>query len=142
WRPIESGALAKEHVEEIAAALIGAKKPLVVTSYSGRNPACVELLVQLCERLAVPVVEERPIHMNFPADHPLHQGYQAGPLIGQADVILILDCDVPWIPSSKQLPHPDARIFYLDVDPLKETIPLWYMPSERFLRADSTVALK
>src|SRR5690606_10582941 len=66
WRPIESGALAKEHVEEIAAALIGAKKPLVVTSYSGRDPACVELLVQLCERLAVPVVEERPNHMKFP----------------------------------------------------------------------------
>jgi acetolactate synthase-1/2/3 large subunit len=32
--------------------------------------------------------------------------------------------------------------FYLDVDPIKETIPLWYIPSERFLKADSCTALR
>jgi len=141
WRPVEAGALTEDHVAKIARALLEAQKPLLVTSYSGRNSACVGQLRRLCERLALRVVEERPIHMNFPADHPLHQGYQAGALIADADVIVILDCDVPWIPSSKQRPRPDARIFYIDVDPLKETIPLWYMPSERFLRADSAVAL-
>ncbi|WP_353194200.1 thiamine pyrophosphate-requiring protein [Pusillimonas noertemannii] len=141
WRPVEAAALPDEHVAEIARALLQAENPLLITSYSGRNAACVGQLQRLCERLALRVVEERPIHMNFPADHPLHQGYQAGALIGDADVIVVLDCDVPWIPSGKQRPRPEARIFYVDVDPLKETIPLWYMPSERFLRADSATAL-
>jgi len=142
WSPIAPTALTEQNVAQVAQALVRARKPLLVTSYSGRNPACVAELLRLCERLAVPVVEERPIHMNFPADHPLHMGYQANRLIAEADVIVVLDSDVPWIPSSRQKPREDAQVFYIDVDPLKETIPLWYMPSECFLRADSTVALK
>jgi acetolactate synthase-1/2/3 large subunit len=141
WRPIAPCALPEEGVAEIAAALMQADNPLLVTSYSGRNTACVAELVRLCERLAIPVVEERPIHVNFPADHPLHMGYQASRYIAEADVIVILDSDVPWLPSGES-PNPDSRVFYIDVDPLKATIPLWYMPSERFFRADSTAALQ
>ena len=141
WRPIAPAALPPEGVAEIVDALLSAKNPLLVTSYSGRNPACVAELVRFCERMAIPVVEERPIQMNFPGDHPLHLGYLAGPYIADADVIVVLDCDVPWMPSSKQVPNPDSKVFYIDVDPLKDTIPLWYMPSERFFRADSSVAV-
>ncbi|MDB5761670.1 MAG: thiamine pyrophosphate-requiring protein [Herminiimonas sp.] len=141
WRPIAPSALPEDGVAEIVAALMKADAPLLVTSYSGRNIACVAELVRFCERLAIPVVEERPIHMNFPADHPLHMGYQASRFISEADVIVVLDCDVPWIPSSRQCPNPDSRIFYIDVDPLKESIPLWYMPAERFFKADATAAL-
>ena len=141
WRPIAPSALPPDGVAEIISALLKADNPLVVTSYSGRNPACVAELVRFCERLAIPVVEERPIHMNFPAGHALHQGYLAGPLVAAADVIVVLDCDVPWMPSSKEVPKADSKVFYIDVDPLKDTIPLWYMPSERFYKADSFVAL-
>lgn len=141
WRPIAPSALPPDGVAEIVAALLKADNPLLVTSYSGRNPACVAELVRFCERLAIPVVEERPIHMNFPAGHALHQGYLAGPLVAGADVIVVLDCDVPWMPSSKETPQADSKVFYIDVDPLKDTIPLWYMPSERFYKADSFTAL-
>ncbi|MDB5774236.1 MAG: mdlC 3 [Herbaspirillum sp.] len=141
WRPIEPAALRAESVTEIIGALMHAERPLLITSYSGRNTACVAELVRFCERLAIPVVEERPIHMNFPADHPLHLGYLAAPYVADADVIVVLDCDVPWIPSSKQIPQEGCKIFFIDIDPLKDSIPLWYMPSERFFRADSATAL-
>jgi acetolactate synthase-1/2/3 large subunit len=142
WRPVAPSALPPEGVEEIIAALMAADNPLLVTSYYGRNPAGVAELVRLCDRLSIPVVEERPIHVCFPADHPMHIGYLAAPNIAAADVIVVLDCDVPWIPSSQQVPNPDCKVFYIDVDPLKDTvIPLWYMPSERFYRADSAVAV-
>jgi acetolactate synthase-1/2/3 large subunit len=141
WRPVAPAALPPEGVEEIIEALMAADNPLLVTSYYGRNPAGVAELVRLCERLSIPVVEERPIHVNFPADHPLHIGYLAAPNIAAADVIVVLDCDVPWIPSSKAVPNPDCKVFFIDVDPLKDTIPLWYMPSERFYRADTAVAV-
>ncbi|MDB5992839.1 MAG: catalytic subunit of acetolactate synthase [Herbaspirillum sp.] len=142
WRPIAPAALPADGVAEIIDALMKAEKPLLITQYSGRNKACVAELVRLAERLSIPVVEERPIQMNFPADHALHQGYLAGPLVPEADVIVVLDCDVPWMPSSKEVPHADCRVFYIDVDPLKDTIPLWYMPAERFYKADSNVALQ
>jgi acetolactate synthase-1/2/3 large subunit len=39
-------------------------------------------------------------------------------------------------------PPKDCKVFYLDIDPLKEDIPVWYIPAERFMRADSYTALK
>jgi acetolactate synthase-1/2/3 large subunit len=141
WQPIAPTALPIEGVEEIIEALMHAENPLLVTSYYGRNPAGVAELVRFCERLSIPVVEERPIHVCFPAAHPLHIGYLAAPNIEAADVIVVLDCDVPWIPSSKQVPNPDCKVFFIDVDPLKDTIPLWYMPAERFFRADGAKAI-
>lgn len=141
WRPIEAGALSDEGVAEIAEALSKAKNPLVITSYLGRNTGSVAELVRLCERLALPVIDERPLYMNFPADHPLHMGYQSGKSVAEADVILVLDCDMPWTPVSGG-PKAGAKVFHVDIDPLKERIPVWYIEAERFIRADSGVVLK
>jgi acetolactate synthase-1/2/3 large subunit len=69
-------ALADEDAASMAAELTKAKRPLVVTSYLGRNPAAVEALVHLADRLAIGVLEATPSHMNFPANNPLHQGQQ------------------------------------------------------------------
>jgi acetolactate synthase-1/2/3 large subunit len=142
WQPIAASALPQEGVAEIADALLKAERPLLITTYAGKNTAAVAELVRFCERLAIPVVEERPIHMNFPATHPLHMGYQTGSLLAEADVVVVLDCDVPWIATNGSSPRADAKVFYLDTDPLKETIPLWYMPASRFYRVDAFVALK
>ncbi|HEY4136587.1 MAG TPA: thiamine pyrophosphate-requiring protein [Alphaproteobacteria bacterium] len=142
WRPIEPSALTSEAVAEIIEALSAAKSPLLITSFSGVNAASVEELVKFCERLGIPVVEERPIRVNFPADHPLHLGYQAESFVADADVIVVLDCDVPWVAASSKKPSETCRVFYLDVDPLKEDLPLWYMPAERFYKVDSHTALK
>ena len=62
-------------------------------------------LVELAELLAIPVLESIAFHVNFPGDHPLHAGYQyhhrprRTRCWPQADVILVLDSDVPWIPA-------------------------------------------
>ncbi len=67
WRPIEPAALSPQGVETIGTALMTAKRPLVVTSYVGRNPAAVAPLVALCERLGIGVLDSVPNAMNFPA---------------------------------------------------------------------------
>ncbi len=133
-------ALAADVVHRIAGALAGARDPLVVTSYLGQRPDAVPELVRLCELLAVPVLESMPMYVNFPADHPLHVGYQwntraQNPVLAEADVVLVLGSDVPWIPTSNR-PARDARIFVVDVDPLKEQMPLWHVPAEVFAQAD------
>ncbi|WP_264176028.1 thiamine pyrophosphate-dependent enzyme [Effusibacillus dendaii] len=91
-------------------------------------------------------MESVPNYVNFPASHPLHVGYQwsapvQNQILAEADFILVLDSDVPWIPLENK-PQKDCKIYYIDVDPLKEKIPLWYIPSERFFKADSLVALQ
>jgi acetolactate synthase-1/2/3 large subunit len=145
WRPIAPAALPPDGVAELALALRQAKRPLVVTSYLGRNPRAVEELILLCRRHGIGVLESVPNHMNFPTDDPLHQGNQwneprQNPALASADMVLVLDSDVPWIPANSR-PAVDAAIFHIDTDPLKQQMPLWYIHARRSYRADVGVAL-
>jgi len=145
FAPVAPAALAPQVVEHIARALATAQRPLVITSYLGRHPAAVARLVELCELLAIPVLESVPSHVNFPADHPLHLGYQwntpgQSPTLAAADVVLVLGSDVPWIPTRNH-PADHARIFVVDSDPVKERMPLWHVPAECFARADLGTAV-
>jgi acetolactate synthase-1/2/3 large subunit len=146
WEPISPSAIPPNSIKELVADLLKAKKPLVITSYLGRNPETVEGLVRLCNRLAIPVIESVSNAMNFPADNPMHCGHQwntvrQNELLADADLVLVLDSDVPWI-QMKNRPSKDATIYYIDMDPLKEEMPLWYIPSKRFFKADTQVALQ
>ncbi|MCL2122153.1 MAG: thiamine pyrophosphate-requiring protein [Clostridiales bacterium] len=141
WAPISPMGLDDESIEILVEALAQAKSPMIITSYVGRNTESVAELVRLSERLAIPVVSSGGAYMNFPSDHPMSLGSMGQPLMKEADVILVLDSDTPWIPALTK-PAEGCRIFYLDIDPLKEDIPLWYIPSERFMKADSYTALK
>ncbi|GJD52869.1 Benzoylformate decarboxylase [Methylobacterium crusticola] len=145
WRPIAPASLSAEAVAGIGAALAGARRPLVVTSYLGRNPEAVAPLVALCRRLGVGVLESVPNAVNFPHDDPLYQGNQwneprQNPVLAEADVVLVVDSDVPWIPTVSR-PSPEARIFHLDVDPLKQQMPLFHIGAEGVFRADAATAL-
>jgi len=82
-----------------------------------------------------------PNHVNFPADHPMHCGYQwttstQNVLLARADVILSVDSDVPWIHVTSR-PAPDAAIYCVDVDPLKSGMSMWHIPARSFAAANS-----
>ena len=110
-------------IEAAARMLAAAKNPLIVTADAGRDRAAVPALAALAERFAIPVVEHRQRHLNLPADHPCHLGYNPGALLDEADAILVVECDVPWIPSRKK-PRPDCGIVHLGVDPLFARYPI------------------
>ena len=144
--PTEPAALTDETTREIATALANASRPLIVTSYLGRNPDAVPVLVELAELLAIPVLESAAFCVNFPGEHPLHAGYQfttsaQNPLLAEADVILVLDSDVPWIHATSR-PSPAAAIYAVDIDPLKASMPMWHTPARRIAAADSKVAVE
>ena len=142
WGPVSPSALDEESVKTLALALSKAKKPLIITTYSGRNTQCVGELVSLAERLAIPVIETNETSaMNFPGGNPLHAGFDTRGFIEYADLALIIDCDVPWIPVNAK-PKAKCRVFCIDSDPLKEHIPLWSVKAERYMRADSFTALR
>jgi acetolactate synthase-1/2/3 large subunit len=142
---VDPAALTADATRDIATALAGARHPLIITSYLGRNPAAVPALVELAELLAIPVLESAAFHVNFPGDHPLHAGYQfttsaQNETLAAADVILVLDSDVPWIPASNR-PGPDAAIYVVDIDPVKADRTMWHVPARRIATADSKVAV-
>ena len=145
YGPVAPAALSPDVTAEIARALARARHPLIVTGYLGRDTAAVAELVGLCDLLAIPVIESAPNHMNFPASNPMHCGYQwatkeQNPLLAEADVILSVDADIPWIHVTSR-PARDAEIYCVDIDPLKSQMPMWHIPARRFAAANSRLAL-
>jgi acetolactate synthase-1/2/3 large subunit len=145
WPAISPGALAAADAARIAKVLAAARRPLVVTSYAGRNIEAVEQLVRLSRRVGAGVLESVPCYVNFPTDDPLYQGNQwneqrQNPVLAEADVILVVDSDVPWIPTINR-PAAGAHIIHIDTDPLKEQMPLWYIGARHLHRADAATAL-
>lgn len=102
--PIVPSALPEADVKLISEALMGAKRPLVITGYLGRNLQAPVLLAELCDKLPISVVEMVGSDMCIRSDHDAYRGVTVTthPDILEADVILILDCDVPWIPTAGQ----------------------------------------
>ena len=145
WQPIAPTALPPDAVTMLADDLLRAHRPLVVTSYLGRNHAAVTALHALAGALGLGVLESVPSHLNFPADDTLYQGNQwnqprQNAALAAADLVLVLDSDVPWIPAVSK-PAAAARIWHIDVDPLKQQMPLWYIPARHVFRADVATAL-
>jgi acetolactate synthase I/II/III large subunit len=110
-------------LDEAAEILAAAENPLIITASMGQNRAAVPALESLAERYALPVITYRPRYVNMSSDHPMHMGYEPGAYLPDADAILVVDCDVPWIPSLHKL-NPDAKVIHLGADPLYENYPV------------------
>ncbi|KAL1963131.1 hypothetical protein VTN77DRAFT_8674 [Rasamsonia byssochlamydoides] len=144
WVPISPAALPSEAVEMIASELVAAKEPLAIVGYNGRAASSVKELVTLADTVkGLRVLDTAGSDMSFPADHPGWLGLRFGShdAIRTADFILVVDCDVPWIPTQCK-PSPSAKVIHIDVDPLKQQIPMFYIPSIATFKADSTTAFR
>jgi thiamine pyrophosphate-dependent acetolactate synthase large subunit-like protein len=131
WGPITPSVLPSSAVSDIAQALVAASAPLVVVGYVGRNHHAVSDLVTLADIVpGLQVYDAGMSDMSFPADHPgwLTPTIGAKDAIESADVILVLDADVPWIPAATKI-REDASIYHIDVDPLKQRMQLFYIPA-------------
>ena len=130
----------QEAIELIATKLLKAKTPLIIAGHSGRNKESIPYLIELAE-ISGSSVTSTPTRLSFPSDHPLWIGMNNEDAIKKADMILIIDSDVPWIPSEVQ-PKDNAFLAWIDIDPTKETMPLWSFPGDIIVHADSTKAIK
>ena len=144
WPPIAPTPLPEAAVASLIDAVQRAARPLIVTSYVGRNPAAVTELVRFCGRLGAGVLESVPSTVNYPHSDPLYQGNQwnhpfQNRALAEADFILVVDSDVPWIPTVSK-PSEGAAIAIIDVDPLKQSTPLWSIKARQCYRADAATA--
>jgi acetolactate synthase-1/2/3 large subunit len=133
-------------LKEAAGLLLDAQEPVILTSYIGRREASVNPLVEVSELLSIPVLEPKRCRANFPTAHPNYMGDQLRPYLSRADVVLLVDVDVPWLPRRDGNPlgvepRPDARIIHIDIDPLKGRIPLWGFRVDLSITGDAGMAL-
>lgn len=139
-QPVKAGSARPEAIREIAQRLLAAEDPLLVTAYAGRNhrtPALVEALALFC---GMRVCEFNSVHLNIRRDSPCFGGYLPGPFAEKADVGLLLDVDVPWIPKTTRV-NPKAWWAQMDQDALKRDMPMWGFATDLRLEGDSELLL-
>ena len=129
-----------ESVKRAAAILAEAKRPLIITTTVGRNHEAVGSLTELAESWAIPVVTPHPTFVCLPTDHPMHGGQTPDPFLDEADAILNIDCDVPWLPQIKK-PNESCKVIEMALDPSFKEFPIRSFPRDVAVRGDSTVAI-
>ena len=144
WNRVTPSNLPPEAVQLISKHLVDAKDPLLVVGYTGRNIQAVHEAVELANVIpGLRVLDTGGSDMCFPADHPASLGLRYGQheAITNADFILVVDCDVPWI-NTQCKPRDDAKIIHIDVDPLKQQMPTFYINAFERYKADSASSFK
>ena len=123
-RVVRPFAVDEAALQETVELLLRAQRPVLVTEHIGRDASVVNLLVELCESLAVPVMESfRPAFLNFPRNHPLYLPYDPR-RIEAADLVLVADAVTPWYPVSKG-PKADAKVVFLGDEYPYSRLPFW-----------------
>lgn len=111
-------------IQEAVDLLLRAQSPVLVTEHVGRDASAVNPLVELCESLAIPVMESfRPAFLNFPRNHPLYLPYDPR-RIECADLVLVADAVSPWYPISKG-PKAGAKVVFLGNEYPYSRLPFW-----------------
>ena len=70
--------------------LLEAKAPVIIADWVGRREAGFKALFELAELLAIPVFDQHG-RFNFPVNHPLNLTGMQDKVLGQADLLLVLD---------------------------------------------------
>lgn len=131
-----------DEIKTLARLLGKAMDPIIFTRYLGRNRGAVSSLVELAQLLSAPVFET-PGYMNFPTDNPLHIGYDISPFAPESDLILVIDSSgwPPWYPPKSILQESEAKIVFMDLNPLQTRYPSYGYPADMLIKADSGLAL-
>ncbi len=86
------------------------------------------------------MVQAEPRDLNLPTDHPMHLGYDVGELLAKADVVIVIDSAVPWMPRNIQ-PRKDAKVIHISADPLETRYPFRELEADLYVAGSSLAAM-
>src|SRR5260370_1606301 len=112
-----------------------AEHPIAITASLGRSPEAPALLEALARECGIRVAEFNPVYLNISRTSPCFAGFDPAALMEDADLGLLLDVDVPFIPQSA--PRASAlRWLQIDVDAIKKDFPIWGFAADLRVQAD------
>lgn len=141
YGPALLGGIDEARVLQIADRLLAAEQPVVITSYLGRKAEAVAALEELAQLCGMPVVDYMASTMSISRQSPCFAGFDPAQVLPGADVGLLLDIDVPWLPKFVQ---PEAQTWWahVDVDPIKQDYPMWGFATDLRVQADAGTVLR
>jgi len=138
---VHAGGIEPARAEAIANSLMAADNPVAFAAYLGRKPQAVAALDRLARACGIRVAEFNAIDLNIPQDSPCFAGIDPLPLLESADLGLLLDCDVPFVPQSAKGANA-MKWIQIDVDPLKSDFPMWGFPTDLRVQGDCAIILQ
>ncbi|MGZ8436053.1 MAG: thiamine pyrophosphate-requiring protein [Candidatus Binatia bacterium] len=121
--------------------LRGAVNPLIITGRLGSDPTAVSAMVAFAEALVAPVVTPASPFVSMPNTHEFHLGVSSAPYVKDADVIVVVESDVPWYPQQGK-PAESAKVIQIARDPNYGDIPIRNFPKDISLGGDPKLALE
>ncbi|MBD19572.1 MAG: thiamine pyrophosphate-binding protein [Rhodospirillaceae bacterium] len=132
---------APEDINKLADKISESKTPVVLTEAAGQDNEAYDALLELCELLSLPVVENPgALFANFPKDHPLHQGHNIKQFWAEADLVLVIRTRAPWYPPSDR--PPNATIAIIDEDPHRNSMVYQSHQADMYLEGNVAQTLR
>jgi thiamine pyrophosphate-dependent acetolactate synthase large subunit-like protein len=127
--------------------LLGAEVPVIIADCVGRREAGFKALSELAEMLAIPVFDQYG-RFNFPSSHPLNLTGMQEKVLGQADLLLVLDVQdlegavskrAQEVGARRPIPllSPKARIINVGLDDL--LVRAWSHDFNKLREADLSI---
>ena len=139
--PARIGAPDPADIATAAALFAKARFPVIVTARAGADKAVPPLLSAFASCLGAPVVEYRPRHLSLSSEDDFHGGFEISPWLAEADLVLVLECDVPWMPGSDRTAA-GLKVIQVGVDPLQARYPLRGFRSDLTIRSSARLFLQ
>jgi acetolactate synthase-1/2/3 large subunit len=138
---VHAGGIEPARVEAIAKSLMEAENPVAFAAYLGRKPQAVAALDRLARACGIRIAEFNSIDLNIPQDSPCYAGIDPLPLLEGADLGLLLNSDVPFVPQSAKRANA-MKWIQIDIDPLKSDFPMWGFPTDMRVQGDCAIVLQ
>ncbi len=139
-QPTRAGAPRAEAVAAAAALVREATNPVIIAQ---RLPVRGDwrALADLAVRFALPVVDFWAARNVIATDHPMHAGGDPQEWLADADVVITVDAQVPWMIDEKNAGW-GAKIIAIGADPLFQRVPVRSFPVDVALAGDAVLGLK
>lgn len=124
-------------LQEAAALLAGAKRPLILAQRGAGSEDAFHALATLVEDWAIPVSHYWANQIAIPMSSPCHVDWIPDDLLEEADVVLVLNALAPWWPD-RAAPSDGARIIHAGPDPLfTRSTPMRNFPADVSLAGET-----
>ncbi|MCC2095338.1 MAG: hypothetical protein KDJ29_00515, partial [Hyphomicrobiales bacterium] len=104
-----------EALEKAADMIAASENPLIIASGAARNHGAFYALGKLANEHAIAVAAGQ--QQSIATSNPMNLGPINPPLLKSADLIIVLDSAVPWIPRFGE-PNADAKLIHIGHDPM------------------------
>lgn len=123
---------------ERAADMIAAAENPVIVMTSAANRATFAALGAIAQAHAIGVLTGP--HAAIASSHPMNLGLVNAPALKAADLIVVLNSAVPWVPHTVQ-PNPEAKLIHIATDPNFTTYPFRGFEMDLAIAGDPAAAL-